>query len=162
MASYDHSKNNNYVVYNDKEEVFNLDKNVWHAYAGIIADGTTGRHLYKGEPRHPSYYICYPGRDKETHYLINIEKDSHPDHSSRFGYGRAPFGYGSGHWPGRYNTSSLCSDYDPQPPAMAPARFYTAPYQGPFQDRTQATVDYDYWKNYGMNFPPYGKYCDTS
>lgn len=157
--AYDHSKEQEYIAYNDKDEVFDLDKNVWHSTAGTIASGYTGRHLYGAEPRHPAYYACFSGRDKETHYLIGIERDDHPDHSSRFGYARAPFGYGTGHWPGRYNTSLKCSDYDPQPPNAAPKRFYTAAHQGPFNVKSQAIDDYNYWKNYGMNLPPYGKYC---
>nr|QBK86255.1 MAG: hypothetical protein LCMAC102_00500 [Marseillevirus LCMAC102] len=153
MAAYDHSKNQDYVIYNDKSEIADLDLNVWRSTEGTIASGATGRHLYAFEPRHPAYYTCFGGRDPETHYIIGQERETHPDHSSRFGYARCKNGYCSGHWPGRYIESEVCSTYDPQPPAMAPERFYTAAHQGSFQDMSQATVDYDYWKNHGMNYP---------
>ena len=139
-----------YVNYNDSSELADLDRNVWHATAGTIADGATGRHLYKAEPRHPAYYTCFSGRDPGTHYILGVDRDDHPDHSSRFGYARCKNGYCSGHFPGKYIESEACSEYDPQPPDTAPARFYTALYQSPFSDYSQATVDYAYAKNHLM------------
>lgn len=140
-----------YVQYNIEPQVFDLDRNVWRASAGTIADGATGRHLYANEPRHPAYNLCFSGRDPETHYIIGKERDTHPDHASRFGYANCENGYCSGHFPGKYIVSDACQ-CDPQPPNAAPERFYTEPYQTPFQDRTQASVDYAYWKNVGMNW----------
>lgn len=148
MERYSHTIDQRYVVYNDPDEVMNLDQNVWRASRRSIMSGASGRHLYEFDPRHPAYYACSEGRDLQTHYIIGVDRDDHPDHSSRFGYARCPNGYCSGHWPGRYNTSLACSAYDPQPPDAAPARFYTAEYQGPYHDESQATVDYDNWKNY--------------
>ena len=142
MDRYSHTLNQEYVAYNDRSEIKDLDRNVWNATAGTIADGVTGRHLYKHDPRHPAYYTCFGGRDKETHYIIDVERDHHPDHSSRFGYARCPNGYCSGHWPGRYISSDFCSACDPQPLNMAPARFYSGQYQSPFNDISQAVVDY--------------------
>lgn len=132
---------NTYVNYYDRDEIKDLDRNVWHATSGTIADGASGRHLYKNEPRHPAYYVCSGGRDTETHYLLGIDRDDHPDHTSRFGYGRCPNGYCFGHMPGKYNEPPSCSKV-PQPQDMAPARFYKGDYQNVFNNRTQATVDY--------------------
>ncbi len=161
MDNYSHTDDQRYVAYNDKTEIKDLDKNVWRSTYGTISSGATGRHLYQFEPRHPAYYTCFGGRDLGTHYIIGVERDDHPDHSSRFGYARCPNGYCSGHWPGRYNTSLACSN-DPQPVNLAPARFYTAAHQGPYQDASQATVDYDYWKNYGMNYRTWWNYPQKS
>jgi len=158
MDTYTHTSDQRYVAYNDRTEIKDLDRNVWRATTGTIADGASGRHLYRNEPRHPAYYTCFGGRDPETHYIIGVDRDDHPDHSSRFGYARCKNGYCSGHWPGRYNTSEACSAYDPQPEDMAPARFYTSAHQGPYHDESQATVDYDYWKNYGMNYGTWWSY----
>lgn len=156
--SYVRSNEKDYVQYNNETEVKDLDVNVWRATAGDIADGATGRHMYRSEPRHPAYYTCFGGRDPGTHYIFGVERDSHPDHSSRFGYARCANGYCSGHWPGRYNEADVCSEYDPQPPDMAPERFYTAPYQGPYNDLTQAVVDYELEKNKRMNFLSWWRY----
>jgi hypothetical protein len=144
MASYNHSKLQNYVAYNDKDEVFDLDQNVWHVTDEDVQRGAGVRHLYEFPANAPAPFICSRGRDKELNYLIGIERDDHPDHSSRFGYGRCPYGYCSGHFPGKYITSTMCSVYDPQPNDMAPDRFYTEAYQGPFNyNRSQANVDYN-------------------
>lgn len=150
MNSYVHQSGQDYVNYHNKAEIKELDKNVWNTTAGTIADGVTGRHLYVAEPRHPAYYYCFDGRDPETHYIIGKDRDNHPDHSSRFGYARCWNGYCSGHWPGRYNEAEPCSEYDPQPRGMAPARFYTIAHQGPYNDMSQAVVDY----RHEMNLPP--------
>jgi len=155
MASYDHSKNQNYIIYNDKDEVFDLDKNVWNIDAEGLIRGASGRHLYQDEPRHPAYSVCFEGRDLGSHYILGVERDDHPDHSSRFGYARCQYGYCSGHFPGKYIESDACSEYDAQPKDCAPARFYTDAYQGPYSTKSQAQEDYNYWKNYGMNLSPW-------
>lgn len=161
MSGYTSSQN--YVEYNNRKEIKELDQNVWHSTYGTIADGATGRHLYKAEPRHPAYGACFDGRDPETHYIYGVEKMEHPDHSSRFGYGRCKFGYCAGNQAGgRYMESEVCSDYDPQPQDMAPERFYNEDHQGPFNTNSQAQVDYNYWKNYGMNYPSWWKYPGES
>jgi len=145
------SYSTSYIQYNDKSEVENLDQNTWNISLEGIEDGASGgRRIYDFSPRQPAYYICYGGRDKETHYIIGIERENHPDHSSRFGYAKSRNGYGSGHWPGRYNDTEMCSLSDPQPPDMAPSRFYEDEYQGPFTNYSQANVDYFLEKNYGM------------
>jgi len=158
MGDYVYKQEQNYVQYNNLAEVKDLDRNVWNSAYGVIADGATGRHLYKNEPRHPAYNVCFSGRDPETHYIIGVDRDEHPDHSSRFGYARCMFGYCSGHWPGRYIEAEACSEYDPQPPRMAPERFYTAEHQGPFNVRSQAIEDYNFTKNIGMNYPSWYSY----
>lgn len=118
--------NQNYVLYNDKEEISELDMNNINFTNISIKNGATGRHLYKSEPKQ-SYYICDGMRDPQITTIIGVDIESTkdlPDHSSRFGYGlRAPFGYGTGHWPGRYNTTIYCTK-DDQPKNMAPERFY--------------------------------------
>lgn len=43
---------------------------------------------------------------------------------------------------------------------MSPARFYDPFYQDKYTIASQAIVDYDYMKNYGMNFPSWWKYKD--
>lgn len=148
-----------YVAFNDQDEVFDLDLNTWKTNKNAIKEGAAGRRMYKSEPRHPAYYTCFGGRDPETHYIIGVEREHHPDHSSRFGYAKCWNGYCSGQWPGRYATSALCSEHDPQPLNQAPNRFYTPKHQGENNDLTQAVVDYEYWKNYGINLSAWwGKY----
>jgi len=106
--------------------------------------------MYGGNVMQQGYYVCSRPRDTELNYIIGVERDNHPDHFSHFGYARAPYGYGSGHWPGRYNTSIWCNN-DPQPKDMAPERFYGPVHQGPYSDISQGQVDYNFAKNYGMN-----------
>ena len=150
-----------YTVYNDPSEVAYLNQNVFGmTNNGLqplrpqsVEPGAQGSGLYSSQPRQPAYYVCSPGRDLSTHYIFGVERNTHPDHSSRFGYARCKNGYCSGVWPGRYIEPDDCAMHDPQPEDMAPARFYTAPYQGPYNDLSQATLDYNYTKNYGMNYP---------
>ena len=138
-----------YINFFNKDQIKELNQNVWYASAGTIADGATGRHLYQHDVRHPSYFLCSDDvRDKETHYVIGVERDDHPDHSSRFGYARGPYGYLTGHWPGKYQSSALCSSYLPLPEDMAPKRFYfNAQCGDPGLSLSQANVDYSWGKN---------------
>ena len=129
-----------YVMYNYPEEVAALDKNVWHArLKTLISDGKPVR-LYDDVARPPTPYACDYCRDPETHYILGLDRDDHPDHSSRFGRGTCPNGYCSGHWPGRYIEDSRCANNDPQPPNMAPARFYEPQNLGAFVDSSWASA----------------------
>lgn len=141
---------NNYVEYQDPYSVNKINQNLWHKeWMNIIPNGSTSRFLYKNKTRNSSYFIpCgIGGRDPETHYIIDVERDTHPDHAARFGYARCKYGYCSGHWPGKYIESELCSAYDPQPPDTAPKRFYTPRHLSPYAVESQATVDHEAWKN---------------
>jgi len=152
MSNYNHSKNQDYIQYSNKKELAFMDQNVWDVRQQEILEGAGGRRLYSSNPRHSAYYSCFGGKDLETHYILGADRDDHPDHSSRFGYGRCPFGYCSGHFPGKYQESLACSTYDPQPQNMAPSRFYTEKWQdSAYSTPSQAQVDYNNWV--GMNLP---------
>ena len=139
-----------YILYNDKQEISNLDLNVWEFSKDSINKGSTGRRQFIHNPRHPAYFACEKTRDLQTHYIMDIERINHPNHSSRFGYARCPNGYCFGHMPGKYNNSFACQ-IDPEPEDMAPDRFYTTQKMTPFKVDSQATVDYEIWKNYDPN-----------
>ncbi len=145
-----------YIQYNNTQEVDYLNQNTFDA-GQTIESGTTGRHLYAAPVRHPAYYTCFSLRDKETHYILGVDRDDHPDHSSRFGYARCPNGYCVGSNAGGYNTNSWCCD-NAQPSDLAPERFYAAPHQGSSLSYSQANLDYEYMKDYRMNLPPLGNY----
>jgi len=140
------SQNKGYVQYEKDSQIAYLNQNTFDGDRTVIFP----RHLYSGNARQQAYYTCFRPRDTELNYIIGVERDEHPDHFSHFGYARAPYGYGSGHWPGRYNTSIWCNN-DPQPKDMAPSRFYEPINQGPFSIISQGELDYTFEKNYGMN-----------
>jgi len=142
--NYIHTKDQRYTAYNDKEDVQDLDLNWWWGNQKIANEGFSGmQHIYEKNTVYGAPYICSPNRNKNVHYIIDVERDEHPDHSSRFGYARFPNGYGVGNWSdGFYNTPLACA-YNVLPPQMAPARFYTPPYNGPNRADTQATEDYN-------------------
>lgn len=144
MKSYSHTINQTYAVYNDKSSVKSLDLN---KYEG----GPSGlEHIYHKQAIAEAPYLCSPNRNLSTHYIIGIERENHPDHSSRFGYARFPNGYGVGNWSsGFYNTPPSCPL--PLPKDMAPSRFYNPEFTGRNRDDTQATVDYN---NITHTFPP--------
>jgi hypothetical protein len=150
--SYSHARTPTYVQFNDEEEVKALDQPVWGTWYGLTPDGSTGRHLYVQAPEVIEYPFCDQRFLGPAQYNLSDGNQNLPDHSSRFGYNRCAFGYCSGHWPGRYNDPNLCAEYDPQPSGTAPERFYTAAHQGPFNSISQGTVDYEWMKNYGMNY----------
>jgi hypothetical protein len=119
------STESEYVQYSDSSQLDNLDRNIWRPeYSRTINDGVTGETMYAVEYRHPSRYYCQEGRDPNFRYILGVDRDDHPDHSSRFGYARGYYGYTSGHFPGKYDDDARCSGYDHQPPGMAPKRFY--------------------------------------
>lgn len=141
-----------YVRYNDEKEVDALNLNVWRKdYEAIDPTGATGTYLYKYSPRSPAPYLCSGpgGRDISKHYIMYTETDRHPDHSSRYGFARNTFGYAYGHVPGKFIVSEACAP-DPQPPGMAPFRFYTRDYQGINIDYSQADINSMYARNYLM------------
>jgi len=145
-----------YVRYQDEKEIQNLDQNSWPGpianLSGSVSYGKLGKDLYTmfgNGPRRQSYQICEAGRDVSSHYIIGLERDSHPDHSSRFGYGRCRYGYCFGHMPGKYIVNEQCGGYDdPLPNNMAPDRFYTSKYTDPFSCLSEGRVEYDIGKNY--------------
>lgn len=145
------SKNAIYVNYFNKEEIRNLDQNTLKP--GEANNGVDFPYLYENpSPAHPLYLSKDGKRNMQMDYIIGKERDNHPDHSSRFSYDNGCLlEYCSGHWPGRYQTSGWCSEYNPQPEGMAPARFYGQSYQDPFNNYTQADKDYsDYMKTIGL------------
>lgn len=135
-----------YVQYEKNDQIHYLNQNTFDGDKTVIFP----RHLYSGNARQQAYYTCFRPRDTELNYIYGVEREDHPDHFSKFGYARAPYGYGTGHWPGRYNTSIWCND-DVQPKDMAPERFYEPVNQGPFSNISQGQIDYNWEKNYGMN-----------
>ena len=141
--------NRGYVQYENQSQVDYLDQNTFNGDKTVIFP----RHLYSGNARRQAYYIDFRPRDTDLNYIIGVERDTHPDHSSRFDYGRCKYGYCSGHWPGRYEENEWGAGYDPQPKDMAPARFYEPKHQGPFAILSQAQMDYNFEKNYGMGQP---------
>lgn len=144
MNGYNTPSLSTYVAYNDKKEVDNLDLNTWDSTLEF-----SGKHLYEKPALYGAIGLCSPARNPDVHYIYGVERQDHPDHSSRFGYGRFPNGYGVGNWSsGFYNMPPGC-DYDPQPPNMAPERFYSKPYQGRNRVNSQASVD---WNNFSNTF----------
>nr|QBK85637.1 MAG: hypothetical protein LCMAC101_02320 [Marseillevirus LCMAC101] len=115
----------NYVQYDNKAEVEALNLNVYDGNRAVVFP----RHIYAGYVIPYPDYLCSRPRDTEIQYIIGVEREKHPDHFSRFGYARAPYGYGSGHWPGKYNETWWCGDSDNNPKNMAPSRFYEPEYQ---------------------------------
>jgi hypothetical protein len=152
-----------YVQYENESEIKELDQNAWPGpianKSGSVSYGYLGKDLYTmfgNGPRRQAYQICEAGRDVDSHYIIGLERDSHPDHSSRFGYARCRYGYCFGHMPGKYIENDHCAGYDPLPSDMAPERFYTEKYTSPFSCISEGRVNYDIGKNYLMR--AYGRF----
>ena len=115
---------NGYLRYEHKPSVDGLDRDKFDPErAGVFP-----RNLYRGEPVPEARYIKSRPRDTESHYIIDAERDQHPDHFSRFGYGRHYYGYQSGHWPGRWQTNGGEDNKQVLPGDMAPERFYREPF----------------------------------
>ena len=153
--TYLNPNNQFYVRYNNPKEVRYLNLNIEDAGTpenftdGVLSGGDAT--FYTKPPRQSSYYACYGGRNVDTHYIYGVERDTHPDYSSRFGYGRCKNGYCSGVWPGRYMPNGEACARTPFPKDMAPPRFYTEKAEDMFNVESQAIKDYNWWKNYGMN-----------
>jgi hypothetical protein len=136
-------KKTNYIKFHQKEERDGLDLNTIRDPSKIVM---FPRHMYGGEVMvHRTYRYgddnsSYP-RDSNFSYIIGKERGSHPDHFTRFSYNRAPYGYGSGHVPGKYLTTSDCVQ-DTLPKDMAPQRFYHPVHSGCFSSLSQARIDY--------------------
>lgn len=144
------SKGVTYVTYFDKKEIRDLDVNTLRP--GEVKNGINYPYLYKNpDKEHPLYLSKDGKRNMEMYYVIGKERDNHADHSSRFSYDNGCLlDYCSGVWPGRYQGSAWCSQYSPQPPNIAPPRFYSSNHQGPFNDNSQSNVDYqNYMENFG-------------
>lgn len=139
----------NYVQYDNKVEVGALNLNIYNGARAVVFP----RHIYAGNVISAPYYACSRPRDTETRYIIGVERDDHPDHFANFGYARAPYGYGTGHWPGRYNDSVWCGQSDPQPPDCAPKRFYSQEQTGWFSSQSVGDEMEDYGKNVLMRLP---------
>lgn len=162
-----------YLQYSDKQQLKDLDKNTYPAdkvavfplnmYGSIknreYNQDVAGpkdmnwRKTWKKENKecHPNegpvqypWYLYSRPRDLETDYVIHSERDTHPQHFSRFAYPYFANGYGFGNFPGRYNTPPSCgyppwnwqdesSEYpmsevsEKQPGNMAPSRLYNLP-----------------------------------
>lgn len=76
-----------------------------------------------GHPAHGSG-ATYDPRNTYYDYFMCSERDKHPDVFTHFNYANGfRNGYGSGHFPGFFNTSPYCSEtYDP--PNMALPKYY--------------------------------------
>ena len=107
----------------------NLERNTVNGNKSVVFP----LNIYEGQVFPLSQYACESGpRDTHYDYLIDFERDSHPDAPSRFGYA-VMYGYNYGHNPGRYNTRPECiPETDKQPKDMAPMRFYGQKYQSAF------------------------------
>jgi hypothetical protein len=136
LSAHIHLKNNipsnnknTYVKYNRKNDVKALNMNTVQPGTPINVFPTN---IYTGQLFPVPYYICGSGepRDNNTDYIIDVERDQHPDHFSRFSrYAGSDLEYVSGPFNGKYNEGPNCS-YDEQPNNMAPARFYDQHFQG--------------------------------
>lgn len=122
-----------YVRYNIQFEVDALDQNTVNANDVSVFP----RGIYSAEVFPEPQYLCSYPRDKSTEYILGVERDSHPDHFSRFMYGNNWNGYGVGHFPGFYRVSEDCCGSCPtnvdgkcanicdlNPKGTAPAKFY--------------------------------------
>jgi hypothetical protein len=108
----------NRVYYNVPESVQNLNRNPMS-----IAELQEDLDYKMGHSRY---------RNPELNYIYPVEKQHHPDYSSKFSYNQCCPIWCSGHWPGRYNATAACATQDLLPRGMAPDRFYTAKAAGPF------------------------------
>ena len=129
-----------YAVYNSPSDIKSLDIN----YFDLNKVDEFPRHLYTGDITNTAYYLC-PNmpRDKDINYIIDVERDQHPDHFSRFAYGNNRNGYGFGLMVGRYQVAENCRE-DPQPKDTAPRRFYRDPYMDKYGEpyvRPQVYID---------------------
>jgi hypothetical protein len=89
-------------------------------------------YLYGGEPFSLPQYACSgPVRDTNQQYFFTNERQSHPQHFSRFTYGFCPNSYCLGIQSRGYVTNIPCCSND-QPEEMAPARFYSYKHVSPF------------------------------
>lgn len=109
-----------YIVYNDPEEVEALDLNTVKDPSKIVV---FPRHIYGGEVFPAAEYVCSRPRDTETHYVYDRERLHHPQHFSRFGYGRCQYGYCTGPASLGYQANIFCQN-DVQPKNMAPDYLY--------------------------------------
>lgn len=123
-----------YIKFNVKKDVGRLDINTFNQNNATVFP----HHLYTGEPVNTAYYLCPTmPRDKATDYIIDREKQVHPDHFSRFAYAGCPNGYCLAQWPGRYIVPSDCEDLE-EPADMAPLKYYGEEYLGPYVVRPAA------------------------
>ncbi len=96
------------------------------------------RNIYAGSPigashtqpkRYPETGVVNYPRDPQIDYTMFVDRDTHPENFSRFGYPWCPNGYCTGNHPGRYNTPELMqwqSNSETWPKDLAPRRFYSA------------------------------------
>lgn len=106
-----------YVRYNVPGEIKKLDQN------NITDFSIWPRRIYTAPVIPPRRYICDGIRDVERHYVHRVERNSHPDSATRFGYARGVFGWSHGQFPGRFNVQPGCEDMG-IPKNMAPKCFY--------------------------------------
>ncbi len=141
--------NQNYVQPDNDQQVEALNLNIYNGDRAVVFP----RHMYAGDVVPRPNFLCSRPRDTETRYIYGVERDVHPDHFANFGYARAPYGYGTGHWPGRYNDSVWCGEADVQPPGLAPKRFYAPDQLGWFSSKSEGDVMDWYGKNVLMRLP---------
>lgn len=135
--------NNKYIQYNDPGDVNSINLNNWYRPDDPRVQIGTGRILFAVEPRVPSNYACNNDKDIELSYILGVDRDNHPSHTSHFGYGRCPNGYCFGHIPGKYVLPTAVGCNNVQPPNMAPKRFYSGVYVDPYSVNSQAITDYN-------------------
>ena len=131
-----------YVAYNDPGEVNSVNINNWYNYDDPRVKIGTGRFLYSVEPRVPSYYVCSSDRDPQLTFIKDVDGPELPDHVAHFGYARCANGYCFGSMPGKFIVPDSVQQA-PQPPDMAPKRFYTEERLSPWYVKSQSIVDYE-------------------
>jgi hypothetical protein len=141
--------NQNYVQPDNDQQVEALDLNTYNGDRAVVFP----RHIYAGDVVPAPKYLCSRPRDTQTRYIFGVERDLHPLHAANFGYARAAYGYGTGHWPGRYNGSMWCNQDDVQPPNMSPARFYAPDQLGWYSSQSEGYAMEQYGKNVLMRLP---------
>ncbi len=151
MNKYIHSSKGtqNYVQYDNEEQIEALNLNVYNGDRAVVFP----RHIYAGDVVPAPAFLCSRPRDTQTRYIFGVERDLHPLHFANFGYARAPYGYGTGHWPGRYNDSVWCGSEDVQPENMAPKRFYAPDQTGWFSSQSEGDAMEQYGKNVLRRLP---------
>lgn len=130
-----------YVVFSDPHERRALDRNTLHnSTRKNISTGAFGSKMYVDDASEPAHWMCSPGRDPRVQYIFGVERTTHPDHFSRFGYGRGWNGYVYGHSPGKYNDNPDTMTIH-RPAGMAPARFYEGTHSSNYTEDADDVYD---------------------
>lgn len=132
-----------YIFYNSSESIKTLDQNK----VCLQNASQFPARIYSKNAFNPSR--CYPNqsmtcqsypRDTSIDYTLHKDRDTHPDHFSRFTYDWMPEnGYGIANHPGRYNTPAAFRWMtSAQPLGMAPERFYHGDHVDPNYTSSEA------------------------